>query len=143
MNEKNIQKHLARMNGGKKATIAIIVVSIFIAVVLLGGMLFLSVGNQREYVITNVYIQTELQHSTNDDQTIYSTKYLYFCTTDSGEEIVFENEDNIFFGKFNSSDILAKMRKYEQSKEPFKIKTAGFRIGFFSTYQNIIAVYDI
>lgn len=129
------------MSRRKKTIGVIIAVSIVTLVAIFGGVLFLSVGNQREYVITNVIVQTELQSSSNDDGVKYSTKYLYFCTTDTGEEIVFENEDNLFFGKFNSSDILAKIRKYEQNKKPFRIKTAGFRIGFFSMYQNIIKVY--
>ena len=143
MDEKEIQRRMARLNGGRKTMIIIIVVSIIIVVALLGGAAFLSMGNQREYIITDVYVQTELQHTTHDDKTTYSTKYLYFCTTNTDEEIVFENEDNIFFGKFNSSDILAKMKKYEQSKKPFKIKSAGFRIGFLSMYQNIIEIYEI
>lgn len=131
------------MNKRKKTIGVIIAVTILALVAIFGGVVFLKVGNRREYVITNVIVQTELQSSSDDDGTRYSTKYLYFCTTDTGEEIVFENEDNLFFGKFNSSNILAKIKKYEQSKKPFKIKTAGFRIGFFSMYQNIIEVHDI
>ena len=131
------------MDRTKKITIISIIISIIVVIALLGGMFLFSTGNQQEYIITNVYIQTELQSSSEENGVKYSTKYLYFCTTDKGEEIVFENEDNIFFGKFNSSDILAKMKKYEQSKEPFKIRTAGFRIGFFSMYQNIIEVYEL
>ena len=131
------------MSNRNKTIGVFIVASILTLVAVFGGVVFLNVGNQKEYIITNVIVQTELQSSSNDNGTKYSTKYLYFCTTDTGEEIVFENEDNIFFGKFNSSDILAKIRKYEQSKKPFKIKTAGFRIGFFSMYQNIIDVYEL
>ena len=142
MNERDIQKHMARMNGGKRATILITIISILVVAVLFGGMILLSTANQREYTVIDVYIQTELQSSSDENGVKHSTKYLYFCTTSDGEEIVFENEDNIFFGKFNSSDLLAKMRKYEQNKKPFKIKTAGFRIGFFSMYQNIINVYE-
>lgn len=130
------------MNKGRKTIGVIIALTILALVAIFGGVIFLKVGNRREYVITNVIVQTELQSSSDDNGTIYSTRYLYFCTTDTGEEIVFENEDNLLFGKFNSSDILAKIRKYEQSKKPFKIKTAGFRIGFFSMYQNILEVYE-
>ena len=131
------------MSRRQKTVGIIIAVSILILTVVLGGVVFLSVGNQREYIITSVYIQSELQSTSDDDHIKYSTKYLYFCTTDTGEEIVFENEDNLFFGKFNSSTILAKIKKYEQNKKPFKIKTAGFRVGFFSAYQNIIEVCEL
>ena len=140
---KEINKMLSRINRQKQATIIAVVVMVILVGVTLGGVALLATGNQQEYTITDVYIQSELQSMSDENGVRHSTKYLYFCTTDTGEEIVFENEDNIFFGKFNSSDILAKMKKYEQSKEPFKIKTAGFRIGFFSAYQNIIEIYDI
>lgn len=138
---KEINKMLSRINGQKRFTIIMVIISIVILGAILGGAALFATGNQQEYTITDVYIQTELRSSSNNNGVTHSTKYLYFCTTDTGEEIVFENEDCIFFGKFNSSDILAKMRKYEQSKEPFKIRTAGFRIGFFSMYQNIIEIY--
>lgn len=131
------------MNRAKRITIISIIISILVVIATVGGMFLFSTANQQEYIITDVYIQTELNSESTDNGYKYSTKYLYFCTTNKGEEIVFENEDSIFFGKFNSSDILAKMKKYEQSKEPFKIKTAGFRIGFFSMYQNIIEIYEL
>lgn len=140
--EKEIKKYIAKLNGSRKAIIVVIIISIILAALLLAGMILFSVGNQKEYTITDVYIQTELKSSSDENGVKHSTKYLYFCTTDIGEEIVFENEDNIFFCKFNSSDILAKMRKFEQNKKPFKVKTASFRIGFFSTYQNIIKIYE-
>lgn len=131
------------MNRAKRITIISIIISFIVVIAAVGGMFLFSTANQQEYIITDVYIQTELNSESTDNGYKYSTKYLYFCTTDKGEEIVFENEDSIFFGKFNSSDILAKIKKYEQSKEPFKIKTAGFRIGFFNMYQNIIEVYEL
>ena len=139
---KEINKMLSRINGQKRFTIIMVIISIMIFGITLGGVILFTTGNQQEYIITDVYIQTELNSESTNNGYKTTTKYLYFCTTDSGEEIVFENEDNIFFFKFNSSDILAKMRKYEQSKEPFKIRSAGFRIGVFSTYQNIIEVCD-
>lgn len=128
------------MSKTKLLAIITIVISIIIVGIFGGGFVFLSVGNQKEYTIVNVIVQTELQSTDTDNGYKVNTKYLYFCTTDSGEEIVFENEDNILFRKFNSSDILAKIKKYEETKTPFKIKTAGFRIGFLSMYQNIIEV---
>lgn len=127
----------------KKIAISTIVIAILTIFVLGGAVIFLSIGNQREYLITNVVVQTELASEETENGYRYSTKYLYFCTTDKGEEIVFENEDNLLLGKFNSSDILAKIKKYEENGKSFKVKTVGFRIGFLSMYQNIIKVEEI
>jgi hypothetical protein len=130
-------------NKTKRITLLILIISI-IGILILGGVsTFLTVGNQREYIITDIIVQTELENEETEKGYKYSTKYLYFCTTDKGKEIVFQNEDNFILGKFNSSDILAKLKKYEENGKPFKIKTAGFRIRIFSFYQNIIKVEEI
>ena len=127
----------------KKITILTFVIATLVVLILGGGLIFLGCGNQREYIIVDVIVQSELDSEKTDEGYRYSTKYLYFCTTDKGEEIVFMNEDHLLFGKFNSSDILAKIKKYEENGKPFKVKTVGFRIGFLSTYQNIIKIEDI
>jgi hypothetical protein len=57
-------------------------------------------------------------------------KYLIF--TDRG---VFENTDTWYYFKFNSSDTQGKMMQPGK----FKITYYGFRVPFFSKYQNIIA----
>ncbi len=57
-----------------------------------------------------------------------SEKYLVSC-----DEEVYQITDNILYGKFNSSDIYAKLKK--DSK--YKLTVTGFRNGFLSSYKNI------
>lgn len=120
--------------------ITIIVISIIVVVIGLSLIAVYQLGNPQEYVVVSIRIQAELK---SDNDTTVSTKYLYFCTIDSGETIVFENEDSIFNGKFDSSTFLARLKVLEESGETFKIKTKGYRIPQLSTYQNIIEVETI
>lgn len=47
----------------------------------------------------------------------------------------FKNEDTLLYGKFNSSDLQAKL----QVGGTFRLKLSGYRSGFLSSYENIIA----
>lgn len=58
-------------------------------------------------------------------------KYLVYA-----EEGTFENVDNLFRGKFRSSDLQGQFKK----GGCFHVETVGFRNGFLSTYPNIIKV---
>lgn len=57
-----------------------------------------------------------------------SQKYLISCGDD-----VYQITDLLFKGKFNSSDIYAKLEK----GKTYQLTTTGYRIGFFSQYENI------
>lgn len=63
-------------------------------------------------------------------------KYLVFAKLDDDSVRVFENTDSPLELKFGSSNVqgmLERDKKYE-------VKTYGFRIPFFSMYENIINV---
>lgn len=55
-------------------------------------------------------------------------KYLVSC----GEE-VYQITDNLFYGKFNSSDIYSEL----QIGKRYKLQVSGFRFGLTSSYKNI------
>jgi len=61
-----------------------------------------------------------------------SSKYLVFA---EGE--TFENVDETFMGKWNSSDVQGKLLK----DSTYSVKVIGWRFPFLSTYRNIIEVY--
>lgn len=66
---------------------------------------------------------------TDGDQT--TSKYLVFC---NGE--TFENQDEFFMGKWNSSDIQGKLK----NDTTYTVKVIGWRLPFFSMYRNIISI---
>lgn len=57
----------------------------------------------------------------------------YLVYTDKG---TFKLEDDLFRGIFRSSDTYGKLRQ----DNTYTFKTAGYRIGFMSSYPNIIEV---
>ncbi len=52
------------------------------------------------------------------------------------ETEVLKNADNIFFFKFNSSDVQGRLR----AGETYTVKVNGLRVPFLSMYRNILAV---
>ena len=61
-----------------------------------------------------------------------TSKYLVFT-----ENETFENTDSWLFWKFNSSDFNGKF----VAGSTYKVKVAGWRIPFFSSYRNIVSIY--
>lgn len=64
------------------------------------------------------------------------SKYLVYTTLQDGSVRVFENTDSPLEFKWNSSDVYAKL----EDGQTFSIRTYGFRIPFFSMYENIIGM---
>lgn len=60
-----------------------------------------------------------------------TSKYLVFT-----ENETFENTDEIFMGKWNSSDFQGKFAK----DSTYKVKVIGWRIPITSTYRNIVEI---
>ena len=65
-----------------------------------------------------------------------TTKSKYLIFTDSG---TFENTDTMLFWKFNSSDIYGSIKV----NQTYTFTVVGWRIPFFSSYQNIVKVKEI
>lgn len=62
------------------------------------------------------------------------SKYLIYCRTDDGETKVFENTDNWFRLKFNSSDFYAEL----EVGKTYTVTVIGYRVAIFNGYENII-----
>lgn len=61
-----------------------------------------------------------------------SSKYLIYTKDDR----VFENTDSVLYGKFNSSNIYAKL----EAGNCYRVKVAGVRFSVASSYRNIIQI---
>ncbi|MNC80987.1 hypothetical protein D3C75_1339710 [compost metagenome] len=53
--------------------------------------------------------------------------------------MTFENTDSLWETKFNSSDIYAEL----EVGKTYKFEVYGFRIAFWSKYENIVEVQEI
>ena len=102
--------------------VVVIVLAIFGLIILNIAGLF----NQNYYTVT--VTDKGIKRSGDSD------RYLIYTTLENGNIETFENTDNFFYGKFNSSPIYADLVVGGK----YKIKVIGFRIPFLSRYQNII-----
>lgn len=68
-----------------------------------------------------------------------SSKYLIFTEKEDGSREVFENEDNFFIWKFNSSDLYGII----QEDKKYNADVYGLRIRFFSMYRNIADIKEV
>lgn len=82
--------------------------------------------NERTYTVTII----------DHERITYNqkSKYLIYCRTDDGETKVFENTDNWFRLKFNSSDFYADL----EVGKTYTVTVVGYRVAIFNGYENII-----
>jgi hypothetical protein len=59
--------------------------------------------------------------------------YLVFTEDDA-----YKNEDALFYGKFKSSSLQAKLKV----GETYNVKIYGWRVGFLSMYPNIVKIVE-
>ena len=114
----------------------------FFVVIMIAVILVLSIGyeaifsfNDTEYTIT-VTDKERIYEGSGDTS---SSKYLVFGDDENGNALVFENTDCFIRGKWNSSNIQGQLKE----GNTYKITAVGYRISFFSMYQNIIKVEEI
>lgn len=68
-----------------------------------------------------------------------SSYYLVFTEDKNGKILVFENEDNVLRGKFDSSNVQGELK----IGYTYDIVVVGYRVPFLSMYQNIIEVRSV
>lgn len=120
-----------------KRSIHSIIVTIMIVLVFVGAI---------GYNIAFSFNDTEYTITVTDKERIYtgsgdtsSSKYLVFGEDKNGNSFVFENTDTLLRGKWNSSNIQGQLKE----GNTYKVTVVGYRVPFFSWYQNIIKVEEI
>ena len=114
----------------------------FFVAIMVSVILVLSIGyeaifsfNDTEYTIT-VTDKERIYEGSGDTS---SSKYLVFGDDDNGNSLVFENTDCFIRGKWNSSNIQGQLKE----GNTYKVTVVGYRVPFFSMYQNIIKIEEI
>ena len=114
----------------------------FFVVIMISAILVLSIGyeaifsfNDTEYTIT-VTDKERIYEGSGDTS---SSKYLVFGDDENGNSLVFENTDCFIRGKWNSSNIQGQLKE----GNTYKVTVVGYRVSFFSMYQNIIKIEEI
>jgi hypothetical protein len=96
------------------------IILLIIPILLLTGC---SNGNRSWKEVVECTVQDKWVKRNDDEE-----KYLVSC-----DDEVYQITDNILYGKFNSSDIYAKLKIGKK----YKLTVTGFRSGLFSSYKNI------
>ena len=108
------------------------VLTIFAAVVVIFGIIcaILEVINKvtNERTVIATVTDKEVKRAGED-----SDKYLVYTELDNGEVAVYEITDSLLKGRFDSSDLYAKI----EIGETYKLTICGKRIHFLSMYPNI------
>ena len=114
----------------------------FFVVIMIAIILVLLIGQE---VIFN-FNDTKYTITITDKERIYtgssgssSSKYLIFGDDQNGNSLVFENTDCFIRGKWNSSNIQGQLKV----GNTYKVTVVGYRIAFFSMYQNIIKIEEV
>lgn len=114
----------------------------FVIIIMIAVVLGLSIGYQAMFSFND----TDYKITVTDKERIYkgsgdtsSSKYLVFGDDENGNALVFENTDCFIRGKWNSSNIQGQLKE----GHTYKITVVGYRIPFFSMYQNIIRIEEV
>lgn len=105
------------------------IVFLIIVVGIVVGIAYYNSDTTVEFTVTD---KERIVESSGSGENLHVTsKYLVFTDTE-----VFENTDDIFFGKFNSSDVQSMLHV----DSTYSAEVVGWRIPFLSSYRNIIKV---
>jgi len=104
------------------------VILIVMVVLVLGSTFGYQYGTAREVTIT---ITDKERIVKSDGDGNMDSYYLVFT-----EDEAYKNEDALFYGKFKSSSLHAKLKV----GETYKVKVYGWRVGFLSMYPNIVKI---
>ena len=91
--------------------------------------------NDKEYTITI----TDKERIVEAGVESVSSRYLIFGKDTNGNVIVFQNTDDLFRGKWNSSTIQGSL----EVGKTYTVVVVGYRIPFLSCYENIISFEEL
>jgi len=111
------------------------ILCLFLEILFFGLILFTAVNT----------IINDLSHPQTFDATlvdkVIDNGYVYFVFQRDGasEPEIFENKDNLIYGKFNSADLLMQL----QVGKKYHLFTVGLRRPMWSSFINIISAEEI
>lgn len=110
-----------------------IIVSSIIVIAIVIGLIVDITGSFNDHTYAITITDKERITEQND------SKYLIYGTDKKGQDYVFENTDNLFRGKFNSSDVYGSIKK----DKTYEVTVVGYRVQFLSWYENIIKYKEL
>jgi len=115
------------MSSGQNKIVILFVVLIVIGAIIKSGI----ISNTKETVLATVSKTERVSYGSGED---IEHKYLIYTDKET-----FECTDELLVGKVNSSDIYGSLKENHR----YKFEVYGFRIGYTSSYRNIISVEEV
>jgi hypothetical protein len=109
-----------------KTVVEFVIVAVIFALVL--SFSVVASFNDTEYVVT----VTDKERVVKDNV----SKYIIFTEDEQGNVLVFENTDDLWRGKFDSSNMQGQLKEGNK----YTVTVVGYRVPFLSMYQNIIKI---
>lgn len=75
-----------------------------------------------------------------------TTRDVYFVQTedvDDASPMVYRNEDNLLYAKWNSADIQARAQSLASDKQMVAVSHYGWRVRLFSAFPNVLSVKPV
>lgn len=111
------------------------VITSVLVVIIAFGISFAYNTTETTYIIT----VTDKERVTQRSGDRYSSKYLVFGKDENGNSLVFQNTDTFWKWKWDSSNIQGEL----DLGNKYQITVVGFRVPFFSMYENIVEVVPV
>lgn len=115
------------MGFSKNKLIGVFVIFIIVGIIVKSGI----ISNTQETVTATVSKTERVTYGSGE-----TIEHIYLVYTDKE---TFKCTDELFVGKFNSSDIYGSLKEGHR----YKFEVYGFRIGYTSSYRNIISAQEI
>lgn len=128
----NLRKDIKRRKRNRVISMVVVIAVMLLFII---GYNAIFSFNDTEYTIT-VTDKERIYEGSGDTS---SSKYLVFGDDDNGNSLVFENTDCFIRGKWNSSNIQGQLKE----GNTYKVTVVGYRVSFFSMYQNIIKIEEV
>ncbi len=104
-------------------------ISILFTIIIIGVIVYSVAYYSSVEEVTITVTDKERIIETDGDKT--TSKYLVFSDAET-----FENQDEFFMGKWNSSDVQGQLK----NDSTYTAKVIGWRLPLFSMYRNIISI---
>ena len=85
------------------------------------------------------------KETTTGNDTTRDVRFVYATDFDTGKAIVFRNEDNGWYFKFDAGDIAAEASKLAKNEvdEVALVKYYGVRIAVLDSYPNVLSIKEV
>lgn len=130
-------KKKRKLKNSVKLIVAIVLIVVFIIGII--AIVNKCEFNDAEYTVTVTDKERIEKFIKSGNDVTDQSYYLIFCKDNEGNYYEFKNEDSLVRGKFDSSTFYNKI----EIGKTYRFTVVGYRMPFFSTYQNIIAMEEV